>query len=184
VLLWIAVLKSGVHATLAGVVLAFFIPLREKNQEGHSPLHELEHNLHPSVAFVILPVFAFSNAGISFADVSINSILEPVPLGIALGLLIGKQIGVFGFSWIAVRLGVASLPENVTWTALYGIAILAGIGFTMSLFIGTLAFEVGGPENIDDRLGILPGSLISALLGYFYLKSVLTRRKSEITVNT
>jgi len=183
-LLWIAVLKSGVHATLAGVALAFFIPLRAKNEEGRSPLCELEHNLHPSVAFVILPVFAFSNAGISFADVSLQSVLEPVPLGIALGLLIGKQIGVFGFSWIAIKLGIASLPENVSWSALYGVAILCGIGFTMSLFIGTLAFEFGGPENIDDRMGILPGSLVSALVGYFFLRSVLRRRKNEITIGT
>ncbi len=184
VVLWIAVLESGVHATLAGVALAFFIPLRDKNAHGHSPLRELEHNLHPSVAFVILPVFAFANAGISFADVSLESVLEPVPLGIALGLVIGKQLGVFGFSWIAIKLGVASLPENVGWTALYGVAILCGIGFTMSLFIGTLAFELGGPENIDDRMGILPGSLISALAGYFFLKYTLKRHKQEVTVGT
>ena len=184
VVLWIAVLKSGVHATLAGVALAFFIPLRTKNEAGHSPLRELEHNLHPSVAFVILPVFAFSNAGISFADVSLQSVLEPVPIGIALGLVIGKQLGVFGFSWIAIKLGIASLPENVSWSALYGVAILTGIGFTMSLFIGTLAFEFGGPENIDDRMGILPGSLISAFAGYFVLKYTLKRSNNKIAVGT
>ena len=136
IVLWIAVLKSGVHATLAGVALAAFIPMRDANDPGHSPLRELEHDLHHVVAFGVLPVFAFVNAGISFAGVGITDLLHPVPLGIAAGLFIGKQLGVFAFCAVAIKLGFARLPEGVGWGALYGVSILCGVGFTMSLFIG------------------------------------------------
>lgn len=173
--LWVAVLKSGVHATLAGVVLAFFIPLRDKHSGG-SPLAELEHKLHPYVAFLILPLFAFANTGISFEGLTPQSLLHPVPLGIAAGLLIGKQVGVFGFSWIAIRLGLGRLPEGAGWLPLYGVAALCGIGFTMSLFISSLAAEqVGTGMMVDNRLGILSGSLLSAVIGYLVLAWSLGR---------
>jgi len=171
IVLWIAVLKSGVHATLAGVVLAFFIPI--KGAEGEpSPLKSLEHNLHSLVAFIILPVFAFANAGISFAGIGIEQVMAPVPLGIIVGLVVGKQLGVFGFCFIAIKLGWAKLPTNVNWRLLYGAAILCGVGFTMSLFIGSLAFEQGNGVNLvfQDRLGIVIGSLISGVFGYFIIK--------------
>ena len=174
IILWIAVLKSGVHATLAGVVLAFFIPI--KGQEGESsPLKSLEHNLHSLVAFIVLPVFAFANAGISFAGIGIEQVMAPVPLGIIVGLVVGKQLGVFGFCFIAIKLGWAKLPTNVSWRLLYGVAILCGVGFTMSLFIGSLAFEQdnGATLIFQDRLGIVIGSLISGILGYFIIKGGL-----------
>jgi len=173
--LWVAVLKSGVHATLAGVVLAFFIPLRN-NSTGGSPLAEREHMLHPYVAFLILPLFAFANTGISFEGLTPQSLLHPVPLGIAAGLLIGKQVGVFGFTWLAVRFGLGRLPEGAGWLQLYGIAALCGIGFTMSLFISSLAAEqVGTAMLVDNRLGILGGSLLSAVIGYLVLAYSLGR---------
>jgi NhaA family Na+:H+ antiporter len=173
--LWVAVLKSGVHATLAGVVLAFFIPLRD-TRSGASPLSGLEHMLHPYVAFLILPLFAFANTGISFEGLTPQSLLHPVPLGIAAGLLIGKQIGVFGFAWLAVRLGLGRLPEGAGWLPLYGVAALCGIGFTMSLFISSLAAEqVGTGMMVDNRLGILGGSLLSAAIGYLVLAYSLGR---------
>lgn len=171
IVLWVAVLKSGVHATLAGVVLAFFIPM--KGEEGEpSPLKSLEHNLHSLVAFIILPVFAFANAGISFAGIGVEQVMAPVPLGIIVGLIVGKQLGVFGFCFIAIKLGLAQLPTNVNWRLLYGAAILCGVGFTMSLFIGSLAFEQGNSGNLifQDRLGIVIGSLISGVFGYFVIK--------------
>ncbi|WP_077285727.1 Na+/H+ antiporter NhaA [Cognaticolwellia aestuarii] len=174
IILWIAVLKSGVHATLAGVVLAFFIPI--KGQEGESsPLKSLEHNLHSLVAFIVLPVFAFANAGISFAGIGIEQVMAPVPLGIIVGLVVGKQLGVFGFCFIAIKLGWAKLPTNVSWRLLYGVAILCGVGFTMSLFIGSLAFEQDNGSTLifQDRLGIVIGSLISGILGYFIIKGGL-----------
>ena len=177
--LWVAVLKSGVHATLAGVVLAFFIPLKDKNTGG-SPLMQLEHMLHPYVAFLILPLFAFANTGISFTGLSPQSLLHPVPLGIAAGLLIGKQVGVFGFAWLAIKLGLGKLPEGAGWMPLYGIAALCGIGFTMSLFISSLAAEqIGTGMMIDDRLGILGGSLLSAVIGYLVLAYSLGRTSSS-----
>jgi len=180
ILLWIFVLKSGVHATLAGVALAFAIPLRLKNEEGHSPLRHLEHTLHPWVAFGILPLFAMTNAGVSLSDVSLETLLQPVPLGIALGLFVGKQIGIFSFAWLGVKAGLAQLPDDMNWSKLYGVAILCGVGFTMSLFIGSLAFEHGGPDYaVDDRLGILAGSLLSAILGYFFLYITLKGQESE-----
>ena len=169
--LWVAVLKSGVHATLAGVVVAFFIPFRCLPGESKTQLEKLEHDLHPAVAFGILPLFAFANTGIPFGDLSVDMLLHPVPLGIALGLFIGKQVGVFGFSWLAIKLGLAKMPSGVSMMQLYGAALLCGIGFTMSLFIGSLAFEQGGPDyQVDDRLGILLGSLISGVLGYLVLR--------------
>ncbi len=173
--LWVAVLKSGVHATLAGVILAFFIPMEGKGDE-LSPLKSLEHNLHSTVAFIVLPIFAFANAGISFVDVGVEQIMSPVPLGIILGLFLGKQLGVFGFCFVAIKLGFAKLPENVNWTLLYGVALLSGVGFTMSLFIGSLAFEQSANSPIfQDRLGIVIGSLISGLLGYFVIKSAVKK---------
>jgi len=169
--LWAAVLKSGVHATLAGVVTALFIPFRKENGASLTQLEKLEHDLHPSVAFVILPLFAFANAGIPFDGITMEAFLHPVPLGIAVGLFMGNQLGVFGFSWIAIKLGISSLPDKVSWMQLYGVSALCGIGFTMSLFVGSLAFEQGGPDYaVDDRLGILLGSLLSGVLGYFILR--------------
>ena len=169
--LWAAVLKSGVHATLAGVVTAFFIPFRKEPGESLTQLEKLEHDLHPSVAYGILPLFAFANAGISFEGITIASVLHPVPLGIAAGLFFGNQLGVFGFSWLAIRLGISKMPQDVSWLQLYGVAALCGIGFTMSLFVGSLAFEQGGPDfAVDDRLGILLGSIASGILGYVVLR--------------
>ena len=169
--MWAAVLKSGVHATLAGVLTAFFIPFRKEPGESLTQLEKIEHDLHPSVAYGILPLFAFANAGISFEGVTLASLLHPVPLGIAAGLFIGNQIGVFGFSWLAIKLGIARLPRDATWIQLYGVAMLCGIGFTMSLFVGSLAFEQGGPDfAIDDRLGILLGSVVSGIVGYIVLR--------------
>ena len=179
VILWVAVLKSGVHATLAGVVLAFFIPMR--GDDGvESPLKLLEHDLHPTVAYAILPFFAFANSGVSLQGIGLSSLLEPVPLGIAAGLFIGNQVGVFGASWVSIRLGIARLPNQSSWLDLYGVAALCGIGFTMSLFIGSLAFEQGGPDfAVDDRLGILAGSVASAILGYSILRYSASRKKAE-----
>lgn len=169
--LWAAVLKSGVHATLAGVLLAFCIPLRVKSGNEHAPLRTLERDLHPSVAYGILPLFAFANAGVALGGTSWSSFLEPVPLGVLAGLFIGKPAGVLGASWLAIRLGVAKLPEGAGWPGLWGVAMLCGIGFTMSLFIGTLAFENAGSEYASaTRLGIVAGSLLSALGGFVVLR--------------
>ncbi|MCF7821024.1 MAG: Na+/H+ antiporter NhaA [Mariprofundaceae bacterium] len=169
--LWAAVLKSGVHATLAGVLLALFIPIRQREDGGESPLEELENDLHPIVAFAILPLFAFANSGISLQGMSFATLLEPVPLGVALGLFLGNQGGIMLLVWATVRLGIARLPDGVTWLQMYGVAILCGIGFTMSLFIGSLAFEQGATGHvIHDRLGILVGSIASAVIGYAVLR--------------
>ncbi len=182
--LWVAFLKSGVHATLAGVVLAWFIPLRESDENGRpteSLLRRLEHALHPWVAFGVLPVFAFANAGVSVAGLSVSDVFHPVPLGIVTGLFFGKQLGVLGLSWLAVRLGVASRPVGVGWWELYGTSLLCGIGFTMSLFIASLAFEQGGGAYLGlDRLGILIGSSASGLLGYLVLRVALGRRRRTV----
>jgi Na+:H+ antiporter, NhaA family len=168
--LWVAVLKSGVHATLAGVAIAMFIPLQVPDENEQSPLEKLEHDLHPSVAFLILPLFAFTNTGVSLEGVSVSSLLNPIPLGITLGLLLGKQIGVLLFSWLVVKFGFARLPEGTKWIHMYGVSLLCGIGFTMSLFISSLAFSQGGADiSVDDRLGILCGSVLSALAGYAVL---------------
>ncbi len=172
VALWVAVLKSGVHATLAGVVVAAFIPYRPAKDFDETVLVKLEHDLHPWVAYGILPLFAFANAGVSLAGISLASLMQPVPLGIAAGLFLGKQAGIFGACFIAVKLGLAKLPGAASWLQMYGIALLCGIGFTMSLFIGSLAFEQSGGESdyeVDDRLGILTGSLLSAIAGTLVL---------------
>jgi NhaA family Na+:H+ antiporter len=177
--LWAAVLKSGVHATLAGVITAFFIPFKKQEGEEKTQLETLEHDLHPAVAFGILPLFAFANTGISFDGLSWDSFLRNVPLGIIAGLFIGKQIGVFGFSWVAVKTGIAKLPQGVNWLQLWGVSLLCGIGFTMSLFISSLAFEqVSGEYMVDDRLGILTGSILSGLLGYLVLRA-FSRKASQ-----
>lgn len=168
VFLWVFVLKSGVHATLAGVTLAAFIPLRVHTDTLHSPLHRMEHALHPWVAFLIMPIFAFANAGVSFDGLSLSSLTEAVPLGIILGLFLGKLIGVLIFSWIIIKLGYAQLPEGANWQKMAGIALLCGIGFTMSLFIGSLAFTTEYYMN-QVRLGVILGSLLSAVAGYLIL---------------
>ncbi|TBR44825.1 Na+/H+ antiporter NhaA [Marinomonas agarivorans] len=170
-IMWVAVLKSGVHATLAGVVLALFIPIKAKGAPTVSPLKELEDDLHAVVAFFILPVFAFANAGISFENIGLEQVLHDVPVGIALGLFIGKQAGIFGLCWLSIKLKFASLPNGINWLSLYGTSLLCGIGFTMSLFIGSLAFEEAASNQLfDERLGIIAGSLMSGLMGYFVLK--------------
>jgi NhaA family Na+:H+ antiporter len=176
--LWVAVLKSGVHATLAGVVLAMFIPLRvpdqSRSQTPESPLRNLEHTLHPWVAFGILPVFAFANAGVTIMDLSISDTFHPVPIGIVTGLFLGKQIGILALCWIATRMRIALLPEGVGWWHLHGTALLCGVGFTMSLFIASLAFEQGNTGYLGlERLGILIGSLVSGILGYIVLRVTL-----------
>ena len=175
-LLWLCVLKSGVHATLAGVVIALCIPARDSRDPQRSPLMTLEHSLHPWVAYAILPVFAFANAGVSLAGLSIADLLAPIPLGIVLGLVVGKQLGVFLFAAAAIKVGLARLPEDVGLPQIYGAALLCGIGFTMSLFIGSLAFEglESGPVE-SYRLGILVGSTIAAVAGCLVLRSVLPR---------
>lgn len=172
IILWISVLKSGVHATLAGVALAFLIPLYSKNDKGEifSMSKQMEHGLHYWVAFFILPLFAFVNAGVDLRSISMEEMAAPVPLGIMAGLFIGKQIGVFGFSWLAIKLGIASLPKDATWLTLYGVSVLTGIGFTMSLFVDTLAYNDTQLYHYADKLAILIASLISGLLGYFILK--------------
>ena len=168
--LWICVLKSGVHATLAGVLTAMFVPIATGEER---PLERLEHALHPWGAFLILPVFAFANAGVSFAGAGIDALLAPLSLGIAAGLVVGKQIGIFGACWIAAKAGFATMPEGVTWRHIYGLSCLAGIGFTMSLFIGGLAFA--DPAQVDAvKMGVLSGSLISALVGMAVLTGART----------
>jgi NhaA family Na+:H+ antiporter len=170
---WVCVLKSGVHATLAGVICAFFIPLRgEKNSaEENSPLESLEHHLHPYVAYLILPVFGFANAGVALFGLTLRDLLAPVPLGIGLGLLLGKFIGIMSAVVIAHNLRWAALPKDCHYGHMIGVSLLCGIGFTMSLFIASLAFEAGGNHLPGtDRLGILMGSFLSALLGYFVLR--------------
>ncbi|MET1256223.1 Na+/H+ antiporter NhaA [Aliikangiella maris] len=189
---WVCVLKSGVHATLAGVVTGLLIPLKiSKKQPSHnahlketilSPSKSLIHSLHPWVAFGILPLFAFANAGISLEGFDVQKLFHPIPLGIILGLFVGKQLGVFSFCWIAIKLGIAKLPDKATWLQLYAISILCGIGFTMSLFIGALAFQYGGAGDAKaDRLAILIGSMSSALIGFLLLKASV---KNTITKTT
>jgi NhaA family Na+:H+ antiporter len=181
-IMWVAMLKSGVHATLAGVILAMFIPLRSATNPDYSPLKSLEHDLHSVVAFFVLPVFAFANAGISFMGVGAEHIFHAVPLGIALGLFVGKQLGVFGFCWIAIKLKLTSLPIGMSWGSLYGTAALCGIGFTMSLFIGSLAFEETNINLLfDDRLGIIVGSLASGCVGYIVLRISLRSSNQSST---
>lgn len=167
VALWLCVLKSGVHATLAGVIVALFIPLRCKD-DTHL-LHRIEEGLSPYVFYGVLPIFAFANAGVSLSGLSFADLMAPVPLGIALGLFVGKQVGVFGFTYIAVKSGLATLPEGVRWVHVYGVACLAGIGFTMSLFIGGLSYS--DPQLASEvRIGVLLGSILSGLVGYLTLR--------------
>ncbi|WP_181832698.1 Na+/H+ antiporter NhaA [Bosea caraganae] len=172
-LLWFFELKSGIHATLAGVALALTIPLggrgAESDEPEHSPLHKLEHGLHPYVSYFIVPVFGFANAGVALAGMTPALLLTPVPLGIMLGLFLGKQIGVFGFAWLAVKLGFGTMPAKASWPQLYGVSLLCGIGFTMSLFIGALAFAGNATLNDATKIGVLVGSAISAVLGYVVL---------------
>ena len=164
---WVCFLKSGIHPTLAGVVLALTIPMRG-DKDGPTMLEELEHSLHWPVTFLILPIFAFANAGVSLAGLSLDMFLQPLPLGIALGLFLGKQLGVFGTTWVAVKTGLTTKPEGTNWMQIYGLSCLTGIGFTMSLFIGGLAFD---DASIADqmRLGVLSGSITSGLVGFLVL---------------
>jgi len=183
IIMWVATLKSGVHATLAGVVLAMFIPMKSNEDPNFSPLADLEHDLHSVVAFLILPVFAFANAGISLQGVGIEQLVHGVPLGIGLGLFLGKQIGIFGLCWIAIKLKFCELPKGMNWMSLYGTAALCGIGFTMSLFIGSLAFEASGVDRVfDERLGIILGSVFSGIFGFMILHKSLS--KPEMSSNT
>lgn len=178
-ILWFAVLKSGVHATLAGVVIGFAIPLKGKKGE-HSPLKHMEHALHPYVAFGILPLFAFANAGISLEGVSMSGLTSMLPLGIALGLLVGKPLGIFTFSWAAVKLGIAKLPQGVNFIHIFAVSVLCGIGFTMSIFISSLAFANVSPEfDTYARLGILMGSTTAAIIGYALLHFSLPKKAVE-----
>ena len=172
IIMWICVLKSGVHATLAGVALAFTIPLKADGSQSASPLKRLEQALHGWVNFCIIPIFAFANAGITLGSDQFETILSPVSMGVIVGLVIGKQVGVFLFTWLAVASGCTRLPNGVGWQHIYGVALLCGIGFTMSFFIASLAFEQNGAHYlIDSRTGILLGSLVSALSGYMVLHS-------------
>lgn len=175
-LLWFFVLQSGVHATLAGVALALCIPLGTRQEEARSPLLFLEEKMHYWVAFAVVPVFGFANAGVSLEGISPGNLVDPVPLGVALGLLVGKQVGVFLAAVLTIRSGLATLPEGSNWVQLYGVALLCGIGFTMSLFIGNLAFP-GAPHLIDEvKIGVLMGSILSALAGVMLLRSRLAQR--------
>lgn len=169
-ILWASVLKSGVHATLAGVIIGFCIPL--KGKKGEQPLHDFEHILAPWSSFVILPLFAFANAGVSFDGIDVSMISSPLLLAIACGLIIGKPVGVFGFSYISVKLGLAKLPDGINFKQIFAVAVLCGIGFTMSMFLASLAFDVDAGESVNtlSRLGILLGSTVSATLGYLFLK--------------
>src|SRR5208282_3974514 len=170
VFLWFFVLKSGIHATVAGVVLAFTIPLKVEAEAQPAPLVRLEQGLHPWVAFGVLPIFAFANAGVGLAGVGLATLAEPVPLGIVTGLVVGKLVGVFAASAILIKLGLARLPEECTWTSLLGIAALCGIGFTMSLFIGGLAFEAVGERYLQQvRLAVICGSVIAGTVGALFL---------------
>lgn len=167
--LWICVLKSGVHATLAGVITAFAIPMKGKAGTDGSLLKDLEHTLHPWIAFLILPIFAFANAGVSFTGIGLESFVEPVKFGISAGLFFGKQVGVFLMLWLGVKLGLSAMPKGTNWVQLYALSLLCGIGFTMSLFIGSLAFEHSS-FDVPIRLGVLTGSILSAVLGYLLLR--------------
>src|SRR5688572_10478245 len=181
-LLWYAVLLSGVHATVAGVLAAAAIPIVATPgapDSANSPLHRLEHGLSPWVAFLIVPLFGFANAGVSLAGVGLERLFAPLPLGIAAGLFLGKQLGIFGAVWLTVRLGLASRLRGATWLQVWGVAMLCGIGFTMSLFIGALAFP-GDPARVEEaKLGILAGSFLSALGGYLVLRLAPAHRRHQ-----
>lgn len=180
-IVWAAVLKSGVHATLAGFAVAWFIPLKTRDEEGYSMLRHLEHVLQPWVAFLILPVFAFANAGVYLLDASIADFLNPVTLGIVFGLFVGKQFGIFGACWLIVKLKLAKLPAGTSWTQMYGTAVLCGIGFTMSLFIGLLAFEHQGLDyQASVKVGVLMGSIISAIIGALVMRLSISRSRLSL----
>ena len=175
ILLWVFVLKSGIHASLAGVLLAQFIPIKPKDTSAHSPLYKLEHSIEPWVNFIILPIFAFANAGVSFSGMKLNLLWDPVTLGIILGLFFGKQIGVMLFTYLGSILKICKLPSDISWAQYYGLSLVTGIGFTMSLFIGSLAFT--DPEyQTSVRLGVLIASLLAGICGYLTLR--LTTKSS------
>ena len=178
VILWILVFKSGIHATIAGVLLALAIPMVGAKGEADSPLVELEHAIQPWVGFLIVPIFGFANAGVSFSGVSLSNLADPVPLGVAAGLFVGKQIGVFSFAWLAIKLRLAERPVGTSWLQMYGVATLCGIGFTMSLFIGLLAFANSPLLQDETKLGVLLGSLLSAVFGAFLL-SLSSKRPAK-----
>jgi len=169
ILLWVFVLKSGIHASIAGVLLAQFIPLKSKDSSSPSPLHKLEHSIEPWVNFIILPIFAFSNAGVSFSGMKFNLLWDPVTLGIILGLFFGKQIGVMLFTYLGTILKICKLPSDISWSQYYGLSLVTGIGFTMSLFIGSLAF-IDPEYQTSVRLGVLIASLLAGILGYLTLR--------------
>ncbi|KGM27199.1 Na+/H+ antiporter NhaA [Photorhabdus aegyptia] len=175
-ILWVCILKSGIHATLAGVIVGFLIPLRSRN--GHSPSESLEHGLHPWVAYLILPLFAFANAGVVLNGVTLSGLTDRLPLGIAVALFIGKPLGIFLFSYISIKIGFAKLPQQINLKQIFAVSVLCGIGFTMSIFISGLAFEgVDESFSIYSRLGILMGSTIAAFMGYGLLRMVLPKKK-------
>lgn len=183
-ILWVCVLKSGVHATLSGVVIAFAIPLRIDGDPGTSPLRDLESRLIPWVAFFVLPVFAFANAGVTFEGLEPHYLIGPLPMGIALGLLIGKQFGIFGASWLAIKSGLVPMPTRTNWLMLYGASLICGIGFTMSLFIGTLAFgDVGTPHAALVRFGVLMGSMLSGIFGYYVIRYATTPLEPQSAIS-
>ncbi len=172
VIVWAAVLKSGVHAMLAGFAVAWFVPLEVCNEDGHPMLNHMEHSLQPWVAFLILPLFAFSNVGVSLLNITMQDFFIPITftLGIVTGLFVGKQIGIFGACWLAVKSGIAKLPASTTWLQLYGVSLLCGIGFTLSLFIGSLAFEqYDATYHNSVKIGVLLGSLLSAVVGSYVI---------------
>ena len=181
-IMWIFVLKSGIHATLAGVVLALFIPLFDRTDPEHSPLEELEHDLQNTVSYGILPLFAFANSGISLKGAGFAELFHSVPLGIAAGLFIGKQVGVMLMCWLIFKLGISTMPKGMNFKQIYGAALLCGVGFTMSLFIGGLAFG-GATPLFDERLGIIMGSIVSGIAGYLMLKATLKEEVSNTSVD-
>ena len=176
-ILWVALLKSGVHATLAGVLIGLSIPIKSNEQS----FKELQHSLHAPVNFIVLPLFAFANSGIVFTSLHLEELTSDVTLGIVAGLLLGKQAGIFLFSWIAVKTGMGRLPYGVNWPQIYSVSVLSGVGFTMSLFIGSLAFECSAGDCydiVDNRLGVLIGSLLSGISGYLLLRYQLHKKAS------
>ncbi len=175
VFLWVCFYYSGIHTTLAGVIVGLAIPMRDTDDKRHSPLNSCMHFLHPWVSFIVLPIFAFTSAGVSLKGLSLSSFLEPLPLGIALGLFFGKQIGIFGTSWLLIQTKLVSMPDRTQWRHLYAVSIVAGIGFTMSLFIGMLAFSDPHLQEMV-KVGVISGSLICILYGGIVLK-IITRKK-------
>jgi NhaA family Na+:H+ antiporter len=177
--LWLAVLESGIHATLAGVIVAMFIPMKCPTRPGYSPVKSMEHSLHPWIAFGVLPIFGFANAGVPFEGLSWSDVMDPVTLGIILGLFVGKQLGVFGLLWLCIVTGLSPKPQGTNWVQLYAVAVLCGVGFTMSLFIGGLAYE-GIEMQASVRLGVIIGSVLSAALAYLLL--FLSSAAKDVTV--